>query len=75
MFTHPHIGSQLARERQRDMLARADQQRLARPLRGPARASRRAAGTERRRRSPGSYLRTVSIGMTSAIRGGSERSA
>jgi hypothetical protein len=74
MFTHPCIGSQLARERQRDMLAQADQRRLLRQLRGQAGAARRAAGTERRR-SPGSYLRTVSIGMTSAIRGGSERSA
>jgi hypothetical protein len=74
MFTHPCIGSQLARERQRDMLAQADQRRLLRQLRGQAGAARRAAGTERRR-SPGFYLRTVSIGMTSAIRGGSERSA
>jgi hypothetical protein len=75
MFTHPCIGRQLARERQRDMLAQADQRRLLRQLRGPAGAARRAAGTERRRWSPGFYLRTVSIGMTSAIRGGSERSA
>ena len=30
MFTHPHIGSELARDRQREMLAYADQQRLAR---------------------------------------------
>ncbi len=42
MFTHPHPASELARERQRDMLARADQQRLVRQLRDLARASRRA---------------------------------
>ena len=42
MFTHPYIGSQLARERHRDMLARADQQRLVRQARDLARASRRA---------------------------------
>jgi hypothetical protein len=47
MFTHPYIGSQLARERQRDMLAQAGQQRLARQFREHARPSRRAEGTER----------------------------
>jgi hypothetical protein len=50
MFIHPYAGSQLARERQRDMLAQAGQQRLARQLREHARASRRAEGTERRLR-------------------------
>jgi hypothetical protein len=33
MFTHPHLVSELARARQRDMLARADQQRLVRQFR------------------------------------------
>ena len=42
MFIHPYLGSQLARERQRDMLAQAHQQRLARQFRDLARASRRA---------------------------------
>ena len=42
MFTHPYPASEIARERQRDMLARADQQRLVRQLRDLARASRRA---------------------------------
>ena len=42
MFTHPYLASQLARERERDMLAQADQQRLARQLRDLARASRQA---------------------------------
>jgi hypothetical protein len=55
MFTYPYIGSQLARERQRDMLAEADQRRLVRQLRH-ARASRRAAETEPRLRRA---LRTV----------------
>jgi hypothetical protein len=50
MFTHPYIGSQLAREHHRDMLAQADQQRLVRQLRGHARASRRPAGTQPRLR-------------------------
>jgi hypothetical protein len=40
MFTHPCIASQLARERQRDMLAQASQQHLARQLRHLARSSR-----------------------------------
>jgi hypothetical protein len=33
MYTHPHIGSQIGVQRQRDRLARAEQQRLARRLR------------------------------------------
>lgn len=48
MFIHPYLGSQLARERQRDMLAQAHQQRLARQFRDPARASRRAEPAGRR---------------------------
>ena len=40
MFTYTYLGSQLARERQRDMLAQASQQRLARQLRHLARSSR-----------------------------------
>ena len=50
MFTHPYLASQLARERQRDMLAQADQQRLARQLRDLARTSPQAGRTERRTR-------------------------
>jgi hypothetical protein len=42
MFTHPYLGSQLARERQREMQAQAGQQRLARQLREHARATRRS---------------------------------
>ena len=48
MFTHPYIRSQLARERQREMLAQAGQQCLVRQLREHARASRRAARAGRR---------------------------
>jgi hypothetical protein len=40
MYTHPHIGSQIGSERQRDMLARAEQQRLARQVRHLSRARR-----------------------------------
>jgi hypothetical protein len=47
MFTHPYISSQLARERQRDMLTQAREERLARQLRHLARASRRAAWDRR----------------------------
>ena len=47
MFSHPRLGSQLARERQRDLLAQAGQQRLARQLGDLARASRRAAPARR----------------------------
>jgi hypothetical protein len=47
---HPILASQLADERRRDMLAQAQQQRLARQLRALARASRRAQRAERRMR-------------------------
>ena len=40
MYTHPHIGSQIGIQRQRDRLARAEQQRLARQLRHLCRARR-----------------------------------
>lgn len=42
MTIHPNVSIQVARERQRDMLAQADQQRLTRPIRDLARASRQA---------------------------------
>jgi thiamine pyrophosphate-dependent acetolactate synthase large subunit-like protein len=47
---HPHVASQFARERHREMLAQAEQQRLARQLVKLARASRRAERAERRMR-------------------------
>jgi hypothetical protein len=40
MYTHPHIGSQIGIQRQRDRRARAEQQRLARQLRHLSRARR-----------------------------------
>jgi hypothetical protein len=40
MHTHPHIVIQLGIDRQRDRLARAEQQRLARQLRHLSRARR-----------------------------------
>jgi hypothetical protein len=48
MSMHPYIGSQLAGERHREMLAQADQQRLVRQLRKDARTSRRAERAGRR---------------------------
>ncbi len=47
MFTRPCLTGELARERQRDTLAQADQQRLVRQFRDLARVSRR---TERAKR-------------------------
>jgi hypothetical protein len=47
MLTHPHIASQLAAQRQHEMLAQASEHRLRRQLRAhPARL--RAAGTAAR---------------------------
>ena len=40
MYTHPYIGSQIGIQRQRDRLARAEHQRLARQLRHLSRARR-----------------------------------
>jgi hypothetical protein len=48
MFIHPSIGSHPARERQRDMLAYAGQQRLARRCRAEFRATRHAERPGRR---------------------------
>jgi hypothetical protein len=47
MFTHPYLASAFAREPQRDLPARADQQRLARPCRNLAEASGLAAPPSR----------------------------
>jgi hypothetical protein len=52
MTMHPYIGSQNSRERQREMMAQAERQRLERQLRDLARASRRGeAGRRTRRRA------------------------
>lgn len=47
MYLHPHVASQLAGERHREMLAQAERHRLARQFAVAAKASRRA---ERRMR-------------------------
>jgi hypothetical protein len=51
MFTHPHLVGELARARQRDMLAQADQQRLVRQFRDLARVPRRTERVRRMTRS------------------------
>ena len=51
MFTHPYPSSQIASHRHRDMLASAQQNRLARQLRAQAKASRPARRAQRLRRS------------------------
>lgn len=51
MFIHPHLSGQLAQDRQRDMLATAGRQRLARQLRTASRESRRAPAPGRRVRT------------------------
>lgn len=48
MFMHPEISSQLARQRQNDMLASAQRRRLARQLRGEHRTSGQPARRLRR---------------------------
>ena len=50
MQMHPYVASRLARERHRDMLAHAHQQRTARRLTTLARASRQAERAGRRAR-------------------------
>jgi len=49
MFTHPHLSYQIASDRHRDMLASAQQQRLARQLRARTGASRPARRAQRLR--------------------------
>jgi hypothetical protein len=50
MVTHPHLSSQIASDRHRDMLTSAQQRRLARQLRAQARASRPARRAAQRLR-------------------------
>jgi hypothetical protein len=47
---HPHVSSQYAKARQRDLLAKAERQRQARQFMAQARESRRAERTQRRMR-------------------------
>lgn len=65
MTTHPHIGIENIRERQREMMAQAERRRLERQLSDMARASRRAeAGRRRQRRA----WRTIA-GLTRGLPG------
>jgi len=52
MFTHPDLSSQIASDRHRELLASAEQQRLARQLRTQARASRPSGRAAQRLRRP-----------------------
>jgi len=51
MYVHPHVSGLISRERQRELMAQADRQRLLRQLTGRARASWRTgrAGRAQRR--------------------------
>jgi hypothetical protein len=62
MFTDPYIASQLARERQHDMLAQAEQRRLRRQFRDPAITPRNAEGTSPRRRRARAWRRALRLG-------------
>jgi hypothetical protein len=50
VYLHPYVAGQLAKERQREMVAHAQQQRRGRQLAAVARAARRAERAERRMR-------------------------
>ncbi len=63
MCTNPYLSSELARERQREMLARAEQQRLVRQLRAQHRESQQGQRSYRRIHRalrPAFWLRTQS---------------
>ncbi len=77
MYTHPHTSSQIARDRQREALARAEQQRLARqvstlsrPARHGGHPARRLGGALRPAR-----LRTVITRMTGQLAGAGQHPA
>ena len=48
MYQHPYIASQVAKQRQREILAQAEQHRRARQVLALARASQRAGRAEHR---------------------------
>jgi len=50
VYQHPYLASQLAEQRQRELLAQADRYRQSRHLAALAKASRRAERAERRLR-------------------------
>ncbi len=77
MYTHPYTSSQIVRDRQRDRLARAEQQRLARqvitlsrPARHGGHPARRLGGALRPAR-----LRTVLTRVTRQLAGAGQRRA
>jgi hypothetical protein len=51
MIIHPSLAGQLARDRQQEMLAGAEQRRLTRQLHAASREARQAAGPQRPQRS------------------------
>jgi hypothetical protein len=65
MFIHPHLSGQLARDRQRDMLATARRQRLTRQLRAASRESRLAAAPRHR---PRTWVRNAAARLRPAVR-------
>jgi hypothetical protein len=50
VYQHPYLASQLAKQRQRELLAQADRDRKSRHVAALAKASRRAERAERRLR-------------------------
>lgn len=77
MYTHPYISSQIARDRQREALARAEQQRLARQLSTGSRPVRHGGHPARRlgRALRPARLRTVMTRMTRHLAGAGQRQA
>jgi hypothetical protein len=71
MYTHPYTSSQIARDRQRDHLARAEQQRLARQ----AVLSRPARQGEHPARRLGGALRPVITRVTRHLAGAGQHPA
>lgn len=65
MFIHPHLSGQLARDRQRDMLATAGRQRLIRQLRAASRESRHAAAPTHRAHT---WVRNAATRLRPAVR-------
>ena len=77
MYTHPYTSSQIARDRQRDMLARAEQQRLARQLITGSRPARQGEHPARRLGSAlrPARLRTVMTHITRQLAGAGQHPA
>ena len=77
MYTHPHISSQIARDRQREALARAEQQRLARQLITGSRPARHGEHPARRLGSAQhpARLRTMMTHLTRHLAGAGQHPA